>query len=62
MSKQFASSLADKAPTTRPSSVLDHRVQVALKDHPHLKRRNLRFETSEGRVVLRGVSAPTTRS
>lgn len=32
--------------TTRISSALEH--------HPHLNRRNLRFEASEGRVVLRG--------
>jgi len=32
--------------TTRISSAFEH--------HPHLKRKNLRFEASEGRVVLRG--------
>ena len=34
---------------------LDDRVLTALNQNPHVKRRNLRFETSEGRVTLRGV-------
>ncbi len=34
---------------------LEHRVSVALDRHPHLTGRKLRFETHEGRVVLRGV-------
>jgi osmotically-inducible protein OsmY len=33
---------------------LDHRVFHALNESPYLVRRKLRFETSEGRVVLRG--------
>ncbi len=34
---------------------LDDRVLVALEQNPYLTRRNLRFETSEGRVTLRGI-------
>ncbi len=34
---------------------LDDRVLTALERNPYLARRNLRFETSQGRVVLRGV-------
>ena len=34
---------------------LDSRISSAIERNPHLKRRNLRFETQEGRVVLRGV-------
>lgn len=30
------------------------RISSALEHHPHLKHRNIRIETSEGRVVLRG--------
>ena len=34
---------------------LDTLISSAISEHPHLKRRKLRFETHEGRVVLRGV-------
>ncbi|MDZ7618929.1 MAG: BON domain-containing protein [Patescibacteria group bacterium] len=34
---------------------LEDRVLTALERNPHVARRNLRFETSEGRVTLRGV-------
>jgi len=34
---------------------LDDRILTALERNPHVSRRNLRFETTEGRVVLRGV-------
>ena len=34
---------------------LDVRVLSALEANPHTARRNLRFETNEGRVTLRGV-------
>ncbi len=34
---------------------LDDRVLTALERNPYLARRNLRFETSDGRVTLRGV-------
>jgi osmotically-inducible protein OsmY len=33
---------------------LDHRVSHALEQSPYFSRRNLRFKTSEGRVVLQG--------
>lgn len=36
------------------SRTLDDRVQMALTESPYLIRRKLRFEASEGRVVLRG--------
>ena len=34
---------------------LDDRVLTALENNPYVPRRNLRFETSDGRVTLRGV-------
>ena len=34
---------------------LDSLISSAIEGHPHLKRRNLRFEAQQGRVVLRGV-------
>ena len=34
---------------------LDDRVLTALERNPYIARRNLRFETSQGRVTLRGV-------
>jgi len=34
---------------------LDDRVLTALEQNPYIARRNLRFETSDGRVTLRGV-------
>ncbi len=34
---------------------LEDRVLTALERNPHVARRNLRFETSGGRVTLRGV-------
>jgi len=34
---------------------LDDRVLTALERNPYLARRNLRFETSAGRVTIRGV-------
>ncbi len=33
---------------------LDDRVLTALERNPHVAGRNLRFETDQGRVVLRG--------
>ncbi len=34
---------------------LNDRVFTALEQNPYLARRNLRFETEQGRVTLRGV-------
>jgi osmotically-inducible protein OsmY len=34
---------------------LDDRVLTALEGNPYLSHRNLRFETSSGRVTLKGV-------
>ncbi len=34
--------------------LLDSRVESALRRNPHLTGRNLRFETSQGRVTLHG--------
>jgi osmotically-inducible protein OsmY len=34
---------------------LEDRVLTALERNPHLSHRNLRFETSSGRVTLRGI-------
>ncbi len=34
---------------------LDDQVLTALETSPYIARRNLRFETSAGRVILRGV-------
>jgi osmotically-inducible protein OsmY len=36
------------------SDALATRISSAIQQNPHLRRRNLRFETEEGRVVLRG--------
>ncbi|MDZ4818063.1 MAG: BON domain-containing protein [Planctomycetota bacterium] len=36
------------------SPLLARRVQTALEMHPNVPARQLRFETSEGRVVLQG--------
>jgi osmotically-inducible protein OsmY len=36
-------------------NLLDDRVLTALERNPYLGRRALRFETEQGRVVLRGV-------
>ena len=33
---------------------LDSLISKAMQKDPHLRRRNLRFETEQGRVVLRG--------
>jgi osmotically-inducible protein OsmY len=35
-------------------TTLDSLISSAIEGNPHLKRRNLRIETQEGRVVLRG--------
>ena len=40
---------------TTASHSLDELVSAALSDSPYLARRQLRFETEQGRVVLRGV-------
>jgi osmotically-inducible protein OsmY len=37
-----------------PESTLDALISSAIQRNPHLKQRNLRFETHEGKVVLRG--------
>jgi len=34
---------------------LEDRILTALERNPYVTRRNLRFETSDGRVTLRGV-------
>ncbi len=34
---------------------LDDRVLTALEQNPYITQRNLRFETDQGRVILRGV-------
>lgn len=36
-------------------SPLDHQIRSALEQSPHLTGRKLRFETSDGRVILKGV-------
>ena len=35
-------------------NVVDEQVSMALRQNPHLQGRNLRFETNERRVTLRG--------
>ena len=40
-----------------PAPHLDHQVTLALEQNPHIRGRKLRFEMSEGKVVLRGVVA-----
>jgi osmotically-inducible protein OsmY len=34
---------------------LETLIRSAIAEHPHLKRRKLRFEAQQGKVVLRGV-------
>lgn len=41
--------------TTASSHSLNDLVSAALSDSPYLAKRQLRFETEQGRVVLRGV-------
>jgi hypothetical protein len=36
-------------------SALDCLISTAIEKNPHLRKRKLRFESQEGRVVLRGV-------
>jgi osmotically-inducible protein OsmY len=36
-------------------SALDNQIRDALEQNPHLLGRNLRFESREGRVTLKGV-------
>jgi osmotically-inducible protein OsmY len=38
-------------------SHLRNKVAQAIEDAPHLNRQHLRFETCEGRVILRGIVA-----
>jgi len=40
---------------SRCKTPLSDKVVIALERNPYLARRNLRFETSEGRITLRGV-------
>jgi osmotically-inducible protein OsmY len=47
-------STAVKVPSSSVVNVLENQVSVALKKNPHLQSRNLRFETSDGRVTLHG--------
>jgi len=46
---------AEKLEITMIDMPLDDRVLTALERNPHVRKRNLRFETDQGRVVLRGV-------
>lgn len=41
-------------PMSTAECSLTKRISSAIEKHPHLTRRNLRFEALEGRVVLRG--------
>ena len=49
------------APTNKPAELrmiempLDSRVSTALRRNPYVSGRTLRFETEQGRVILRGV-------
>jgi hypothetical protein len=54
-----APSIAMTATANRPApmyvnSPRDEALQYTLERHPYLRNRNLRFETREGRVILRG--------
>ncbi|MDD4269494.1 MAG: BON domain-containing protein [Pirellulales bacterium] len=40
---------------SRSDYLLNDKVLAAFETNPYLARRNLRFETSEGRITLRGV-------
>lgn len=46
---------AEKLEITMIDMPLDDRVLTALERNPHVRKRNLRFETDQGRVILRGV-------
>jgi len=46
---------AEKLEITMINMPLDDRVLTALERNPHVRKRNLRFETDQGRVILRGV-------
>jgi osmotically-inducible protein OsmY len=37
-----------------PSIMLDEKISTALRTNPYIPSRNLRFETSEGKVTLHG--------
>jgi osmotically-inducible protein OsmY len=39
------------------SKALEEKVSSALRDNPYIQARNLRFETAEGRVTLKGTVA-----
>ena len=49
-----AMSTAVTLPKQKDTEVLDEKVLVALQKNPYLQSRNLRFETSNGRVTLHG--------
>jgi len=51
----FLLSTIEKLAMTMIDMPLDYRVLTALEQNPHVARRNLRFETEQGRVTLRGV-------
>ena len=58
MPLRFSSALpaiSNKPVKTMIDMPLDDRVLTALERNPHIARRNLRFETNQGRVTLRGV-------
>ncbi|REK12303.1 MAG: BON domain-containing protein [Planctomycetota bacterium] len=40
--------------TIEPDCTLATRVSSAIQQHPHLSRRNLKFEARDGRIILRG--------
>jgi hypothetical protein len=53
--RKIASLLHRKGRIAIMKMQLEDRVLTALEGNPYLGRRNLRFETSDGRVTLRGV-------
>ncbi len=55
MTGTYSTSNIEKLTKTMIDMPLDDRVLSALEQNPHIARRNLRFETQQGRVTLRGV-------
>ncbi len=49
--------MTQSTPAGSTEIALDHRVHDALQQSPYFSTRKLRFETQQGRVVLRGTVA-----
>ena len=54
LSVNYASKNRETRTMSTSENPLDSLISKAMQKDPHLRRRNLRFETEQGRVVLRG--------